>query len=87
MSYQKNDDGTVTISATLRNDEMNSFLLAWGMVCGSMQGMDPRTVWLLIDIMNRFMRGNPNFVQYDIPADRTQPFRPKWFPMPEGPAQ
>jgi hypothetical protein len=89
MSYQKNDNGTVTISATLRDEEMSWFLLAWGMIVGAMQGMDPRITWLLISMMNRFMEGNPEFVQYEVPADRTRPFQPEFLYLdtPKGPKQ
>lgn len=75
MSYQRNEDGSVTISATLRADEWRGFLLAWGFMQTNAERYQPTLLWLLLSVMNRFMQGNPNWTQYEIPADRTQPFK------------
>lgn len=90
MSYQKNEDGSVTISATLREDEWTGFMLAWGMWGASVEKQFPEISWLLLSMMNRFQDGNPNWTMYEIPADRTQPFTPRHIVIvdtPEAPKQ
>jgi hypothetical protein len=75
MSYQRNEDGSVTISATLRADEWTAFNLAWGYFMADAERLDMSVFWTLVSVMNRLQDGNPNYQAYEIPADRRQPFK------------
>jgi hypothetical protein len=77
MSF-KRENGRVTISAEMSEDELREFVFASGRVMVSAFEQQPELGWLYISIMNRFMEGDPSFHQYEIPADRSsEPFRMK----------
>jgi hypothetical protein len=89
MSF-KREDGRVTISAEMSEEEFCSFVFASGMFLKTAFKNDPKYGWLFVSIMNRFMEGNPGFCQYEIPADRSEPFRMKHIQvveLPESPKQ
>lgn len=90
MPYQPNEDGTVTISATLQPIEWDGFLLAWGQFMAAAESQDPPALWMLVSIMNRLMEGNTHYAPYEIPDDRTQPFTGRYvkvIELPDRPKQ
>ena len=87
MSYRK-DGNTITMAAELSEEEYSSFLLGYGMTVGSLFEIDKSLGWLFVSILNRFLQGCHNFVPYEVPANRTQPFEPRYVqvvPRPEPP--
>jgi hypothetical protein len=74
----KQDGDRITVSAEYLTADTDSILVPLGMAAGFAFELGPERGWRYIEFLNDLFKDSPNWDTYEIPADRSQPFTPKY---------